>query len=194
MRRAQRRLSRRHKGSKNREKAQRQLATAHYRVANIRRDALHKATATLVQTKAKSAEQVPTVVVIEDLHVTGMVKNRRLARAISDAGFGEFRRQLTYKAAQRGIDIVVADRFYPSSKTFHACGAVNHDLTLDQREWECPTCGAALDRDLNAAQNLAALATNNVPSVRRERNACGDSVSPGMTGQPSVKQESITML
>ncbi len=189
VRRAQRRLSRRHKGSKNREKAQRQLATAHYRVANIRRDALHKATATLVQTKAKSAQQVPSVVVIEDLHVAGMVKNHRLAQAISDAGFGEFRRQLTYKAAQRGIALVVADRFYPSSKRCHECRQHNPNLTLNQREWVCPGCGCVLDRDLNAARNLAALAPTNVPQVLRERNACGDDVRPGTTRQSSPKQE-----
>jgi putative transposase len=192
VRRAQRRLSRRKKGSKNRAKARRQLATAHYRVANIRRDALHKATATLVQTKAKSAEAVPTVVVIEDLHVAGMVKNHHLAQAISDAGFGEFRRQLTYKAAQRGITLLIADRFYPSSKRCSGCGAVKRDRSLATRTYVCEACGLVLDRDVNAARNLAALAKSNVPQALRERNACGDGVSPGMSRPSSEKQEPTT--
>ncbi|MEU5942611.1 RNA-guided endonuclease TnpB family protein, partial [Micromonospora sp. NPDC047548] len=91
-------------------------------------------------------------------NVTGMLTNRRLARHIADAGFGELRRQLAYKAVWNGGRLVVADRWYPSSKTCSGCGAVKTKLTLTQRTYHCTTCGLTLDRDVNAARNLAALA------------------------------------
>jgi putative transposase len=98
------------------------------------------------------------VVVIEDLMVKGMVRNRSLARAISDAGWGEFRRMLEYKAAWYGCRIVVADRFYPSSKTCSGCGSVKGELALSERVFTCEACGFVIDRDLNAAINLEHLA------------------------------------
>jgi putative transposase len=97
------------------------------------------------------------VVVIEYLNVSGMLKNHKLARAISDVGFFEFRRQLTYKTAWNSVSLLLADRFFPSSKLCSVCGAINDKLTLSMREWTCD-CGANLDRDRNAAQNLSRLA------------------------------------
>lgn len=96
-------------------------------------------------------------IVIEDLNVAGMVKNRRLARVISDAGFGEIRRQLTYKTTWNGGTLIVADRWYPSSKTCSVCGVVKTKLRLSERTYVCAECGLVLDRDANAARNLASL-------------------------------------
>jgi putative transposase len=96
--------------------------------------------------------------VVEDLHVAGMLANRRLARHIADAGFGELRRQLGYKTVWNGGRLVVADRWYPSSKTCSGCGTVKTKLALSERTYTCEVCGLVLDRDLNAARNLAALA------------------------------------
>ena len=108
---------------------------------------------------------------IEDLNVRGMVKNRCLARAVSDIGFYEIRRQLEYKAAQSGVRLVVADRFFPSSKMCSNCGCILHDLPLSIRHWNCNNCGAIHDRDLNAAKNLAAYAVSSTVK------ACGGSSS-----------------
>jgi putative transposase len=153
LRRVQRELSRRKKGGKNREKSRRKIARLHYRITNIRKDAIEKATSSIVA-KTKPVEQRPSVVVIEDLFVSGMLKNHKLARAISDVGFFEFRRQLTYKTAWNSVFLLVADRFFPSSKLCSACGAINDKLTLQDREWTC-SCGAHHDRDRNAAINLS---------------------------------------
>ena len=115
-------------------------------MANVRKDALHNLTTRLTKTKS--------VVVLEDLNVAGMVKNPLFARAIADVGFGEFRRQLLYKAEWYGCRALLADRFFPSSKTCSKCSAVKDDLKPSDRRWTCPRCGAKLDRDLNAALNL----------------------------------------
>jgi len=96
------------------------------------------------------------VIVIEDLNVSGMVRNRRLARAISGCGWGEFRRQLAHKCERYGRRLVVIDRWYPSSKTCPACGYLPAELGLDTRHWVCPSCGARHDRDVNAAKNILA--------------------------------------
>jgi putative transposase len=118
-------------------------------VANLRRDGLHKLTTGLAGAYG--------TVVVEDLNVAGMVRNRRLARKISDAGFGEIRRQLTYKVRWHDGRLVVAGRFYPSSKTCSGCGAVKAKLPLGVRVFDCDACPLVLDRDVNAASNLAAL-------------------------------------
>ena len=123
------------------------LGRATGQVADRRRDALHKTTTDLVR-------QFGTIVV-EDLHVAGMVKNRRLARAIADAGFGEFRRQVEYKSAWSGGRVVVADRWFASSKTCSGCGTVRAKLLLSERTYVCEACGLVTDRDANAALNLA---------------------------------------
>ena len=149
--------SRKQKGSANRKKAQRRLARMHARIAHVRQDALHKATAGLVA-KNKSTDQRPAVIVIEDLHVSGMLKNRHLSRVIADVGWYEFRRQIEYKARDAGCLVHVVSRWEPSSKTCSGCGWINEDLTLADRVFSCQECGLTIDRDFNAAQNLAALA------------------------------------
>jgi putative transposase len=121
----------------------------HYRVTNLRRDAIHKLTTALAREYA--------TIVVEDLNVAGMVKNRGLARAICDAGFGEIRRQLAYKTTWNGGTLIIADRWYPSSKRCSGCGVVKTKLRLSERVFTCTECGLVLDRDANAARNLASL-------------------------------------
>lgn len=145
LRRANKAVSRRQKDSKNRAKACMAVAAIHLRVANRRSDFLHKLTTRLVRTKRAIA--------VESLNVAGMIRNRRVAQAIADAGFAEFARQLTYKANWYGSKVWAADRWYPSSKRCSACGAINNGLTLADRAWLC-LCGAEHDRDHNAAGNL----------------------------------------
>lgn len=149
--------SRKQKGSANRKKAQAKLAKMHAKIAHIREDALHQATASLVA-KTKPQEKRPAMIGIEDLHVSGMLKNRKLARAIADVGLSEFRRQLTYKAEQAGVQIHVVSRWEPSSKTCSGCGWYHADLQLADRVFVCQECGLVIDRDLNAARNLELLA------------------------------------
>jgi putative transposase len=150
LKRLSRSLSRKQKGSTNRKKARARLAKLHARIANIRSDAVHKLTTDLTR-------RFHTIG-IEDLNVRGMARNRHLARSIMDMGFFEFRRQLEYKAARRGGVVVVADRFFASSKTCSACGHKLDDLPLSVRQWTCPVCGAVHDRDVNAAINLKKVA------------------------------------
>ncbi len=156
LRRAQRTLARRQKGSKNREKARHKVARLHARVANLRRDALHQATARIVA-RTKPDSERPAVVVLEDLNVAGMVKNRRLARAISDVGMSEFRRQVMYKAAWTGVRVVIAPRFFASSKRCSVCHHCKDTLRLSETTYTCEACGMVMDRDLNAARNLQQL-------------------------------------
>ena len=187
LRRLQRTVSRRQPGGKNRRKAVVQLRKQHERVANIRHDALHKATSSIVA-KTKPNDERPCAVVLEDLNVSGMLKNHRLARAIADVGMHEFRRQMTYKTAWYGVDLLIADRWYPSSRMCSHCGSVRSSLALSERIYLCPACGLALDRDLNAAINLSHLAlpfTERSPTASSaERamhstvNACGENVRP----------------
>ena len=146
LRKAQQALSRKTKGSARRRKAQERVARLHARIANVRADAINKATTMIARTYS--------TVCIEDLNVAGMVKNRRLARSVSDASLGEFRRQLEYKTARTGAALRVIDRWYPSSKTCSACGAVKAKLSLSERVYRCDACGLSIDRDLNAAINI----------------------------------------
>jgi putative transposase len=166
LQRLSRQLSRKQKGSNRRWKAKQKVARLHYRVTCVRNDALHKLTTGLVERFG--------VVVIEDLNVHGMVQNRHLSRAISDVGFGEFRRQLEYKMAVSGGRLVVADRWYPSSKTCSDCGFKLDILSLGTREWACPACGISHDRDINAAINLEKLgrATPEGTPVEKKALAC----------------------
>jgi IS605 OrfB family transposase len=136
--------------SKRWKKAKEQLSLAHAKVANLRRDAIHKVTSRLVAHHG--------TIVIESLNVAGMVRNRKLARHVSDAAFGEIRRQLAYKTTWRGSRLLLADRWFPSSKTCSGCSAVKTKLLLSERTYVCAKCGLTLDRDQNAARNLAALA------------------------------------
>jgi putative transposase len=177
LRRLNRQLARRHGArapdgtrrapSANWRQTQQRLARAHARVANVRRDALHKLTTNLARGHR--------TVVVERLNVAGMARNRPLARAIGDAGFAELRRQLTYKTTWYGSFLVTADRWYPSSKTCSACGMVKAKLSLSTRVFACDECSHVIDRDLNAARNLAALVNELVagsgPETRNARGA-----------------------
>jgi len=181
--RLQRRVSRKQKGSANRKKAVVQLARAHKRVADIRQDSLHKLTTYL----AKKYR----VVAIEDLQVKNLLKNHKLAGALSDCGFYEFRRQLEYKTRLYGCQLVAADRFYPSSQLCSGCGH-RQKMPLQERVFRCERCGLELDRDLNAAINLAQWYLTTCSS--RGSHACGDP-SGGVVGvnsaasHGSLKQE-----
>jgi putative transposase len=146
LRRLSKRVSRTVQGSRNRVKVQSKLARLHYRMQCQRKDSLHKLTTDLTTRFG--------TIVIEDLHVKGMVRNHHLAHAISDMGFGTFGRLLDYKAAYAGCQVVVADRWFPSSKRCAQCGVVAEELPLAQRVFHCP-CGYTADRDVNAALNLA---------------------------------------
>jgi putative transposase len=177
----QRRLARCQKGSANRAKARAKVARAHRKVRDTRRDFLHRTTTGLVRDH--------DLIAIEDLNVSGMARNRRLARAISDCGWGEFRRQLQYKCQRAGRQLVVIDRWYPSSKMCSACGFVLADLPLQVRAWRCPSCRARHDRDLNAAKNI--LAAGLAAARGNPGDACGADVSHLETPpvQSAVKQE-----
>ncbi|MFF2148736.1 RNA-guided endonuclease InsQ/TnpB family protein [Kitasatospora sp. NPDC058190] len=174
---AQRELARKAKGSKNREKARKKVARVHAKIADRRRDFLHKLTTRLVHENQ--------VVVIEDLTVRNILKNRKLARAISDASWTELRTMLEYKCAWYGRDLITIDRWFPSSKLCGACGTIRDEMPLNIREWVCE-CGAVHDRDVNAALNILAAGL----AVA----ACGDGVRPQRStpgGRSSVKQEVV---
>jgi putative transposase len=175
--RLQRRVSRRQKGSHGRDKARQLVARKHEKVANQRADFLHKTSGWLVKHYG--------LIGIEDLHVAGMVKNHKLARAISDAGWGELRRQLTYKGKWHGTEVVVIDRFFPSSRRCSLCGHVLTELNLCERVWDCPACRAHHNRDLNAARNIKIEAQTRAGIARSrtslcEVNAGGEGVSPAV--------------
>jgi len=159
LRRLGRALSRKVKGSRNRAKAKLKVTRLHARIAHLRQEGLHQLTTSITR-------RFHTIV-IEDLNVKGMLGNRKLARAIADMGFHELRRQLEYKAAWRGAHVVVADRWYPSSKLCSCCGYRLEALALSVRQWRCPACSALHDRDVNAAINLKNLAVSSTVS------ACG---------------------
>jgi putative transposase len=164
---------------------QQRLARAHARVSNLRRDGLHQLTTRLATSH--------DMIVVEHLNVAGMLRNHRLSRAIADAGFGELRRQLAYKTTWYGSVLVTADRWYPSSKTCSGCGVVKAKLPLSVRVFACEACGLVIDRDLNAARNLAAVVTNLVAGSGPEtRNARGGDGSPGLAGQTPPKREAGT--
>lgn len=162
-------------------KTQARITKLHTAIANARRDGLHKLSTRLVREH--------DTVIVEDLNVSGMVGNRKLARAISDVGMSELRRQLDYKTAWSGRELVVADRWYPSSKTCHGCGAVKAKLRLSERTFNCDHCGYTADRDLNAARNLAGLAstascvgTKNMPAGNpRKTSPAGNGYRHGKT-------------
>ena len=177
----QRRLARCRKGPASRAKAAATVARAHRKVRNARRDFLHRASTRLVRPA--------DTIIIEDLNVCGMVRNRHLARAIADCGWGEFRRQLEYKCKRYGRDLVVIDRWYPSSKTCSACGHLLADLSLSARHWRCPSCGTRHDRDINAAKNI--LAAGLAVARGSPGDACGADVrhSGSSRVRSAVKQE-----
>jgi putative transposase len=176
LQRLSRSLSRKQKGSRNREKAKMKLARLHARIADIRQDALHKFTTGLTQRFA--------IIGIEDLNVKGMMANHRLARSVADMSFFEFRRQLEYKGVMRGCKIVVGARWFPSSKTCSHCGHKVETLTLATRQWRCPVCQTEHDRDINAAINLRNMAVSSTVT------ACGEG-SSGLRLASKVKLASM---
>src|SRR6266700_2564744 len=180
----QRRLARCQPGSANRAKARVKVARAHARVTDARRDFLHKASTTLVRRY--------DMIAVEDLNVSGMVRNRRLAKSISRTGWAEFRSVLDYKCARYGRRLVVMDRWYPSSKTCSACGHLLAVLRLDTRHWTCPGCGALHDRDVNAAKNILTAGLAGVGSKHNADHACGADVRRQRSSVPRLarKQES----
>jgi putative transposase len=177
----QRRMALRRKGSANRAKAAAKVARAHRKVRNARQDFLHRASTGLVRQN--------DMIVIEDLAVANMIRNRHLARAISDCGWGEFRRQLEYKCGRYGRRLVVIGRWYPSSKTCSACGHLLAQLSLSTRHWTCSSCRTRHDRDINAAKNILAA------GLAVARGSPGDACGAGVrhSGYPrmrsAVKQE-----
>ena len=163
----QREVSRKQKGSKRREKAKRRLSRCHAKVADLRKDALHKATTFLARTKPG--------VVVESLRPKNLLKNRRLARSLADASFGEFVRQLEYKCRWYGSRLMKADPFYPSTKLCSECGSLK-EMPLSERTYECSSCGLVMDRDLNASRNLAMVAASSAGGGQNSLgtlNACG---------------------
>jgi putative transposase len=212
LKRYQRHLSRCKKGSKNREKARHQVARLHARIANIRENALHQATSSIVHAPLSPSERIslkahlasllplpktkaeqkrtkkqvkmlihqttevnallrPQVIVLEDLHVEGMKRNRKLARAVSDVGMGEFRKQIEYKSLWNGEMLLFADRFFPSSKKCHWCNWKWEDMELSDRIFicqhtACPLFQVSQDRDFNASENLVSLADEYLLSLR----------------------------
>jgi putative transposase len=181
LRHRQRLHSRKQRGSHNRRKSAAGLARLHRRIRCQRTDFLHKATTALAKTKS--------VIVVEDLSVQGMVRNQHLSRSIADAGWGEFRQMLEYKTQWYGSRLIVAPRFYRSTKTCSACGRVKDMMSLGDRVFRCEACGAEIDRDLNAARNLASLVAGSSPETV---NACGGEGSGqenGLAKPAPVKQE-----
>ena len=161
--------------------------TLAWRQDRYRADFLHRTSTRLVRDH--------DVIVIEDLNVSGMVRNRPLAKAISDCGWGEFRRQLQYKAARAGRRLIVTGRFYPSSKTCSACGHLLKELSLSTRAWHCPSCGTRHDRDVNAAKNILAAglavaacgADVRHPGTSRVRSAVKQEPRPVRAGIPVLQ-------
>jgi putative transposase len=172
-RRLARQLSRKKKGSRNREKARHRLACLDERIANQRRDFHHKLSRQLVEENQ--------FIGMEDLNVRGMMANHRLAKSIGDAGWSAFAEMLEYKGEWYGCQVVKIDRWYPSSRTCSECGMILESLALSVREWQCPECGCEHDRDVNAAINILKQATVGTTGRRNKdvANAWGQHVRPG---------------
>lgn len=160
LRRVERQLARKRKGSRNRATARLRKQRLHYKVSCQRQDFLHQLSSSLAKTKS--------VIVLEDLHVKGMARSRSLALSIGDAAMGELHRQVAYKSEWYGSRLVVADRFYPSSRTCSGCGVIKGTLVLGERVFDCDACGLSLDRDENAAINLRRLGLAQLPEGLRE--------------------------
>jgi len=158
--RIQRSLARKARGSNNRARTVIRLARYELKVSNIRKDAIHKATTMLARTKS--------VIGVESLNVTGLLRNHHLAKHLADASLGEFLRQLKYKAKWNGGAVVEADSFFPSTRRCSSCGSVKDEMSLSERMYKCVNCGFEADRDLNAAMNLASVAA----SWAETQNAC----------------------
>ena len=176
LKRLQRGLCRKQKGSKSRKRQQMKLARKYYRISCIRKNAIHEATSYLVNNFGK--------IVIETLKPQNMMKNHHLAQAVSDAAFGEFKRQLEYKCLWKGVELVKADQWFPSSKLCSCCGNKKEVLKLSERTYHCELCGHTQDRDLNASINLA----NYSPT----QEICGSEAVGERTYKPrKVKSSSV---
>ena len=176
LKRYQKMVARRQKGSKNKQKAITKLSKVHKRVADVRNDTVHKLTSSLVKTK-------PEIIVIETLKPKNMSKNHKLASAVLDSSFGKIKDTLKYKCSWNGIHLMMAPTFYASSKYCSICGHKHNGLKLSDREWTCSNCGTHLDRDVNAAKNLQFfglwmigkhLSESSTTVSSTESNACGD--------------------
>jgi putative transposase len=178
LRRYQRRVSRRVKGSQRRANAKLLLARLHRRIADARRDFTHKISARI----ASSA----SVVVLETLNVAGMVKNHNLARSISDAAMSELHRQINYKVARRGGTVIRVDRWTPTSKVCSGCGHRRGEMPLSVRSWTCPECGSEHDRDVNAAKNVLALGRGTASMRGDERGSGGAQAAPVLPVEPRI--------
>lgn len=177
----QKRLSKKQKGSNNRYKARLKVARQYERITNIRRNFHHQVSRKLVNENQ--------VIVLEDLKIKNMVKNRKLSRVISEQGWYQFRSFLEYKCNWYGRELIIINQWYPSSKTCSSCGYIQTKMPLNIREWTCPDCGSHHDRDVNAAKNILAVGTT--------VSACGDSVRPKTHNElaaTSVKQETTKSL
>ena len=170
----QKEVSRKVKGSINRNKARVMLARLHQRISDIRTNHLHQITRRIINENQ--------VVVIEDLNVKGMLRNHKLAKAIQDVSLHELKRQLEYKAEWYGRTLVQIDRWYPSSKTCNECGFINQNLTLNDREWTCPRCNVEHDRDLNASINI-------LNEGKRTAGSAGLAYCPDVS--PAVKRRQL---
>jgi len=181
LKKAQKKLSRRTKGSKNRNKQRMKIARVHEKIRNQRSDFLHKESSRLIHENQ--------VIYLEDLNVKGMMKNRRLSKAISDVGWSEFARQLKYKAGWYDCQVVQIGRFEPSSKLCSSCGWKHSELELNERSWECESCGAIHDRDVNAAKNIKKIGRDTAKLTPVERMTAVASKSKKQVS--SSKQESL---
>lgn len=168
LKREQRCLSKRQKDSKNKAKQRLIVAKVHKKIRNSRLDALHKTTSSITKTKCR-------IIVLEDLNVKGMLKNHKLAKAITDSSFYELKRQITYKTFFYGGEVHLINRYFPSSKACSNCGTVKEDLKLSDRTYNCSDCGFSLDRDLNAAINIEKYYTESSSEI----NAFGENVRLG---------------
>jgi putative transposase len=182
LKREQRRLNRKVIGSNNRRRQQLKIAKVHYKISNIRKDTIHKMTSVIV-------DKQPMTIVIENLAISNMIKNHNLAQPLLDSSFGEIKRQFEYKCKWNNIELVLANRFYPSSKLCSICGNKKEDLKLSDRIWNCSKCGNKLDRDLNAAINLSKYTVSSTGI-----NASGeDKLQIGNNQWSSLKEE-ITLI
>jgi putative transposase len=183
LKRLQRGLSRKVKGSKNRRKQQMKVARKHYCISNIRKNAIHKATTEIVKKYDR--------IVIEDLKPNNMAKNHNLAQAVNDVSFGEIARQLAYKCLWNGKELVKADQWFASSKICSCCGNKKDKLKLSERIYKCENCGLETDRDLNAAKNLAAYRPT---SEKEGSKACGVPDSSSEKKRRGTKKQEINEL
>ncbi|MGA7524097.1 MAG: RNA-guided endonuclease TnpB family protein [Acidobacteriaceae bacterium] len=178
LRRYQRRVSRRVKGSKRRANAKRRLAKLHRKITDARKDFTHKVSAKITASA--------NVIVLETLNVAGMLKNHALARSLSDVSLSELHRQIEYKAARRGSTVIRVDRFAPTSKVCSGCGHYVNEMPLSVRSWTCSSCGSEHDRDVNAALNILALGRGTALNARGDRRSEATQVASLPVAEPRI--------